>query len=303
VSAGSGKREDRSRGSLTRASEQDRRPLAIIAGGGPLPLSVAEAARGHGRDVFVIALDGFADADFSGFSGTRARIGQLSAMLRAGRGAGCREVVLIGTVHRPKAWRRDVGLADIWTLVTNLDLLWSGDAALLARIVRLFERNGYTVRGAHEVVPELVIPVGEHARARASPRDRRDIDIGVRAARGIGALDIGQCVAVSRGRVLAVEAAEGTDRMLERVAMLNRDAGGSREGVLVKWPQPIQDLRIDMPTIGPETVRRAAAAGLAGIAVAGTRVIGAEIGTMVELADESGMFLTALDPECAATKS
>jgi len=303
VFAGSGKREDRSRRSLTRACEHDRRPLAIIAGGGPLPLTVAEAARGHGRDVFIIALDGFADADFSGFSGTRARIGQVAAIDRELRAAGCREVVLIGTVRRPKTWRRDVGLAGIWTLVTHLDLLWSGDAALLARVVRLIERFGYTVRGADEVVPELLIPVGEFARAAPSPRDRRDIDIGVRAARGIGALDIGQCVAVSRGRVLAVEAAEGTDRMLERVAILNRDAGSSRAGVLVKWPQPIQDLRIDMPTIGPETVRRAAAAGLAGIAVAGTRVIGSEIGTMVELADESGMFLTALDPECAATKS
>jgi hypothetical protein len=278
--------------------------LAIIAGGGQLPLSVAESARDNGRNVFVVALDGFADADFAGFAHTRLRIGQVAAIDRELRAAGCRDVVLIGVVRRPGKWRSDVGLSLIWTLLANLDVLWRGDSALLSRIVRLFERHGYTVRGAHEIAPQLLLPVGDHARTRPGRTERGDIEIGIRAVRALGQLDIGQCVVVARGRVLAVEAAEGTDAMLERVASLNRHAAGRRLGVLVKWPQPIQDLRVDMPTIGPDTVRLAAAAGLAGIAVAGTRVLAVKIDEMIETADRSGMFLTALDPdEAAGTRS
>lgn len=274
--------------------------LAIVAGGGQLPLRVAEAARANGREVLVIALDGLADANFGSFPKQRFRIGQAGAIIRALREADCRDVVLIGSVRRPDRWRADVGVSLFWTLIKNLDLLWSGDATLLSRLVQVVEREGLRVRGAHEVAPQLLLPAGDHARARPNERDRRDIEVGVRAAAGIGALDIGQGVVVARGRVLAAEAAEGTDGMLERAATLNRHEAGVRVGVLVKWPQPIQDLRVDLPTIGPETVRLAAAAGLAGLAVAGERVLAVDVDDMIALADQHGMFLTALDASSAA---
>ena len=270
-------------------------PIAIIAGGGQLPLAVAEAARRAGRKVLVIGLSGFANADFSGFQVRHFRIGQATAIFNTLRREGCADVVLIGAVRRPNRWFRDVGLSFAWLLLRNLNLLWSGDATVLSRLVRMIENEGFVVRGAHEVAPHLVLPAGDHTLATADARDLRDIEVGVRAAREIGALDIGQCVAVSQGRVLAVEAAEGTDSMLERVAILNQRNNGARAGVLVKWPQPIQDLRVDMPTIGPQTVRGAAAAGLAGIAVAGGRVLAVEIETMISLANENGLFLTGLD--------
>ena len=112
----------------------------------------------------------------------------------------------------------------------------------------------------------------------------------------LGALDIGQCVCVARGRVLAVEAAEGTDAMLERAAQFNSGTKTGRAGVLVKWPQPIQDLRVDMPTMGPKTVELAAAAGLAGVVVAAGRVLCVDVDEMVRIADQHDMFLSALDP-------
>ncbi|NND49442.1 MAG: UDP-2,3-diacylglucosamine diphosphatase LpxI [Rhizobiales bacterium] len=270
--------------------------LAIIVGGGLLPLQFAKSARADGRDVFIVALDGFADADFSGFTVKRLRIGQISAMMQAMRAAGCREVVFIGKVQRPATWRRDVGLTLVWTLLRNLDILFSGDAKVLARIVRIFERDGFVIRGAHEIAPQLLLPVGEHGRSRPGKHDQRDIKIGIDAVQALGRLDIGQCVCVARGRVLTVEAAEGTDAMLERAAGLNKAGASGRAGVLVKWPQPIQDLRIDMPTLGPRTVELAAAAKLAGIVVAGERVLGADIDKMLSLADQHGMFFSALDP-------
>lgn len=273
--------------------------IAVVAGGGRLPLCVAEAARASGRKVLVIALDGFADADFGSFPKRRFRIGQMGAIIRALREAGCREVVLIGSVRRPQRWRVDAGLSLFW-LIKNLDLLWSGDATLLSRLIQVAEREGLHVLGAHEVAPQLLLPIGDHTRTRPNERDRRDIEVGVKAAVGIGALDIGQGVVVARGRVLAVEAAEGTDGMLERAATLNRHEAGARVGVLVKWPQPIQDLRVDLPTIGPETVRLAATAGLAGLAVAGDRVLAVDIDDMIALADQHGMFLAALDASSAA---
>ncbi len=274
----------------------DREKLAIIAGGGPLPLSVAQSARASGREVFIVALEGFAAADFSDFVVARLRIGQCAEIMRAMRDAGCRELVLIGKVHRPTKWRRDAGPSLVWTLLKNLDLLWSGDARLLSRIVCFFEREGFTVRGAHEVAPQLLFPPGDHCRINPAARDQRDIEVGLRAVHQLGALDIGQCVCVARGRVLAVEAAEGTDAMLERVALLNKVPNAKRVGVIIKWPQPVQDLRVDMPTVGPRTVELAAAAGLAGIVVAGERVLAVDVDEMVSLADQRGMFLTALDP-------
>ena len=109
----------------------------------------------------------------------------------------------------------------------------------------------------------------------------------------LGRLDVGQGAIVAKGRVLAVEAAEGTDAMLQRCADL-RTSGrtrGARAGVLVKAPKPGQEERIDMPTIGPETLRKAAAAGLAGIAVAAGRVLLAERAATIEAANENKLFL------------
>jgi DUF1009 family protein len=129
---------------------------------------------------------------------------------------------------------------------------------------------------------------------RPSAEDRADIEIALKVVGALGRLDVGQSAVVVKGHVVAVEAAEGTDAMLARCAELceRRKSGrGRRAGVMVKAPKPGQEQRVDLPTIGPDTVRNAAAAGLAGIAVAAGQVLMAERGATVEAANALGLFL------------
>jgi len=278
--------------------------LAIIAGGGPLPLSVACHAQASGRDVFIITLDGFTNCDFSTFDHRGFRITQANAIFNTIKKENCKEVVLIGTVHRPKRWRMDVGISLFFLTLKNLNFMWdiaalayrpnTGDATLLSKIIQGFELQGLKVLGAHEVAPHLNLPVGTITRSKPSSRDHDDIVIGLRAVRTLGELDIGQCVVVVGGRVIAVEAAEGTDQMLKRSMSLNSSSSNKLQGILIKWPQPIQDLRIDMPTIGLRTIINVHEAGLAGVVYAGENVLGVDICKMTEFANRHGLFITGL---------
>lgn len=273
-------------------------PIGLIAGGGALPEMVAKALQAGGREVFVIFLDGFTSPAMRRFPHHAFRITQAGPILGRLRKEGIRDLVVIGNVRRPKFVFRDTGLSIIWHTVRNLDLLRSGDASLLQRLVAWVEREGFRIIGAHELVPSLVVtegPVGAVTPGRAA---EKDIARGFASAIGLGALDIGQGVVVVRNRVLAAEAAEGTDRMLARAAELKADYAAEHgpqppKGVLVKCPQPIQDLRVDMPTIGPKTVEGAIAARLEGIAIAAERVLVYQPEEVRRLADEAGLFVVA----------
>ncbi|MHA1523119.1 MAG: LpxI family protein [Alphaproteobacteria bacterium] len=269
-------------------------PLGIIAGGGGLPATVARAAQAQGREVFIVTLEGFADSELSAFPSVRLRVSQAARILSALRKAGCREVVLVGAMQRPGSWLRDVGPSFLWLAIKNLDLLMSGDASLLSRIIKVLEDDGLIVRGAHEIATQLVVPQGPLGAVRPSKQSCKDIAQGLHVAGQLGVLDIGQGVVVAGGRVLAVEAAEGTDHMLARVGALRAKLPNKPVGVLVKCPQPIQDRRVDMPTIGPTTVRNAAAAGLAGIAIVAGQVLVAEPEETRQLADDLGLFVEAV---------
>lgn len=281
-----------------RSATQSAGPIGIIAGGGALPELIAEGVTARGRGVFIVALEGFAGDGVLKFPHVRARISQGGRIVDELRRAGVHELVLIGDVRRPKGFIWDSGLSTIWYTLRNLDLLRSGDASLLQRVVTVLGRAGFTVLGAHEVMPQLVLPEGPLGRVKPGRLARGDIERGFEAALGLGALDIGQGVVVVRNRVLTAEAAEGTDRMLARAAELKRAYAAEhgaqpRMGVLVKCPQPIQDLRVDMPTIGPRTIQGAAAADLEGVAIAARRVLVHEPEEVRRLADEAGLFVVA----------
>lgn len=282
------------------ASASASGPIGIIAGSGILPGLVAEAAIANGRGVFVVALDGFADKTLTAYPHIWARFGEAARILRQLRSAGVRDLVLVGGLTRPAGlgYLRDVGLSVLWRALRNLDLFGSGDSTMLQRIVTALEREGFNILGAHEVAPDLVLPPIDLGAVSPNAKTQTDITRGFTAALGLGALDIGQGVVVARGRVLAAEAAEGTDAMLARVAGLRAQAArdGRRLkplGVLVKAPQPIQDIRVDMPAIGPETVEGVVNAGLVGIAIAARRVLVLDPEEVRRRADEAGIFITA----------
>jgi DUF1009 family protein len=200
--------------------------------------------------------------------------------------------VIIGGVARPDFSNVRLDLGAIKTLPFIMSLGKGGDDHVLSRVVRFFEEKGYRVHGAGDVAPELLAGEGVLGDRCPSAEDEADIEIAFRVVSALGRLDVGQAAVVARGHVLAVEAAEGTDAMLARCAELHaRSSRRGRAGVMVKAPKPGQEQRVDMPTIGPETVNKAAAAGLAGIALAAGSVLLAERPATIGTANRHGLFL------------
>ena len=280
-----------------RHGEGSASPLGIVAGGGRLPVAVARRAVGAGRPVHIVAIRGAADAEVTAFPHTWVEMGEVGRILAALRGAGCRELIIIGGVKRPDLWRQKYDLGCLVHLPLLLGLTFGGDDTLLGRIIRFFELRGFVVRGAHEIAPELLAGEGALGRLRPGAGELADIETGCRVLEAIGGFDVGQACVVARGHVLAIEAAEGTDRMLMRCRELRQwgdGAAGHRRGVLVKRPKPGQELRVDLPTIGPRTVELAAEAGLKGLAVAGDGVLIAEREAVIARADALGLFVYGL---------
>jgi UDP-2,3-diacylglucosamine hydrolase len=243
--------------------------IGILAGGGRLPLMIAESALARGTLVHIVAIRGEADPEIERFPHTWVNWGQIGRMLTTLRREGGNELVIAGGVRRPDFWhiRPDAGFFAGLPQIVGL-IAAGGDDSVLSRVVRFFEHKGLQVRGAHEIAPDLLAEAGNLLDTELAPEDRRDAEIGFAVRRSLARLDAGQSVVVARERVLAIEGAEGTDRMLERVLDLReREDTTVRRGVLAKGPKPGQELRIDMPAIGPRTVDSVVAAGLAGIVV------------------------------------
>lgn len=267
-------------------------PLGIVAFGGRLPLAIAEAVRAKGRAVFLAAMQGVADPAVAGFPHGYFPAFQVSRLVGLLRGAGCRDVVLAGTVLRPNLSSVRIDLGTLKQIALLFAANVSGDDSLLTRVTRGFEREGFRVLGIGDVAPELIAPEGPLT--RRAPGSQDEIAYGLDVLVDLGIHDVGQAVVVHGNRVIAVEAAEGTTAMIARVAELRANGRfpvSGRAGVLVKGPKPQQELRNDMPALGPDTVEAAVTAGLSGIAWVAGGVLLIDAARMVALADEAGLWL------------
>jgi len=275
-------------------------PLAIICGGGTLPFSVADAVIRAGRRVVLFPLYGWADpAAVMRYPHHWIYVGQFGRLRRLAQREGCREMVLIGTLVRPSLRQIRLDYETIRAMPQVLRAFRGGDDHLLSAVGRIIESYGFRLVGAHEVAPEILVLPGVFGRRTPSERDRRDIERALAVLAATAPFDVGQAAVVAEGYVLALEAAEGTDAMLDRVANLRR-AGRIRSaagiGVLVKAPKGGQDRRFDLPTVGPATVEGVARAGLAGLAVVAGGAIIAEPARVAELADAAGVFVAGVEP-------
>lgn len=276
--------------------------LGLIAGGGGLPLEVAEHCRRTGRPLFVVRLKGFADSGLTAYPGADVGLAELGRCIKALKAAQCEAVCLAGLVARPDFAALKPDLRGLAALPGAVAAARKGDDALLRFLLGEFEKEGFTVEGVHQVTADLALGAGALGRVRPDAEACADASRALEAARALGRLDIGQAAVVCRGLVLAVEAQEGTAALLQRVASLPEAIRGSsrnRAGVLAKAPKPIQETRVDMPTIGPDTLHAAAAAGLAGVAGEAGRLLIVERETVVALADELGLFVVGLEPAAA----
>lgn len=270
------------------------RTLGILAGGGPLPGQVAEAALRAGRTVFIVAFQDFAEADVvAPYPHEVIRLAAAGQILAALRRHGCAELVLIGPVRRPslRDLRPDAEGTRILARIGRG--LFGGDDGLLAALVRVLGEEGFVVRGAHEFLAGAVAAAGLIGGLAPDARARSDIERGIAVVRALGRLDVGQGCVVQDGLVLAVEALEGTDRMLERAGALRQPGPG---GVLVKLVKPGQERRADLPTIGPRTLEGAAAAGLRGVAIEAGGTLLTDRAACIATADRFGLFLVGIEP-------
>jgi UDP-2,3-diacylglucosamine hydrolase len=284
---------------MSRAAAVDQDgPLAMICGGGTLPLAVAESVVRRGRDLVLFPISGHAEpAVVRRYRHHWLRMGQFGAFTRLARAAGCRDVVWIGGLVRPTLWSLRPDFLAIKLLPKIIRAYRGGDNHLLTSVSALFEEQGFHLIGAHEVAPEILVPEGALGRVGASERDREDIAFGFGYLRASGAFDIGQAAVVAGKRILAVEAAEGTDQMVARVAELRasgRIGVPAGTGVLVKAPKPGQDQRFDLPSIGPRTVTGVSRARLAGIAVVSDQTVIADAESVVREADRAGIFVVGV---------
>jgi UDP-2,3-diacylglucosamine hydrolase len=274
------------------------RRIGILAGGGTLPLEVARSAALRGHAVKIIELEGQADADYSAFPTETLNWGKFGRIVRSLKAAGVQDVVMVGRVKRPdmRKIRPDFGLLKALGTVLKI-LASSGDDSLLRAVLQCFESYGFRVIGAADAAPELLIGEGTQGVVSPSVSVLPSIKCGFEVVRVLGPHDVGQAVVVAGARVEAIEAAEGTDAMLLRVGMQRIATGAARGGVLVKRPKPGQELRVDMPVIGPETVRRASEAGLDGIVVLAGQALIADRAETLRAADEAGLFVSGVpDP-------
>lgn len=270
-----------------------RRVVGILAGGGSLPAEVAAQVVAGGGDVHIVAIEGEGDRDLSAFPLTRVGWAQTGGMLRALRDAGVTEMVIVGSVRRPdlSAIKPDLGFLLNLPAIARV-IATTGDDGVLSSVVRFFENKGFKVVSPIDIAPGLLVGEGPLGAVRADAHDMTDIARGFEVVRALGPFDVGQAVVVADGRIEVIEGAENTDAMLARLTMQRQQTdGGRRRGVLVKRPKPRQEMRVDMPAIGPGTVTRALAAGLRGIAVLAKGAIALERAELIRSADAGGLFI------------
>jgi DUF1009 family protein len=280
-----------------RLGQGDR--VAVVAGSGRLPVSVASSLAASGHRPFVLLVTGEADAldDLKAFDHEEIGLGEFATLPARLRRHAVTHLVFSGGIGRRPSWREiRINATLLRFIVRTVRALRQGDDGLLGALVRAMEQEGIKVVGAHEVAPDLLAAQGVLTKAQPTAADRRDLDAAGRAARAIGALDIGQGAIAIGGRAVALEGIEGTDGLLARTKDMRGHGrlAGKKRGVLVKCAKPQQELRVDLPTIGPLTVEAAHAAGLAGIGIEAGRALILDYETMVARADALGLFVVGL---------
>ena len=280
------------------ATEEERIELpdkiAILAGGGDLPAVVLEACRMRGVEAFIVAFEGHTDPDFVyGRAHLWTRLGAVGTILKTLKSHNISDIVMIGKVRRPSLaeLRPDMKAAAFFAKAGFKAL--GGDDSLLKALRAYLEEEGLRIHGAHTLARGLLAPKGLVGKVKPIESDMASIKRGVDVLKGMASLDIGQAVVVQEGLVLGVEAAEGTDALIERCGGLKR---AGRGGILVKLAKDGQDEDMDLPTIGPRTIELAVQAGLSGIAFHAERSLLLKKEEVEEIANQHKLFVVGINP-------
>ncbi len=273
------------------ASPSNTKPIGILAGGGQVPVEIADAISRRGDKVYLLAIDANASSLISAYPHDRISIGQIGQMLGLFRHHRCRCLVIAGHLSRPDLSRLRLDLGFFIHLRTILSLLRGGDDGVLRRVIGFFERQDFVVVGIADVAPELLASEGRLTGDEVAGSSMRDVSRGYELIRQLGSFDIGQAVVVRDGKVIAIEGVDGTDAMLGRLAEAGGESEAVADGTLIKATKPGQELRIDLPTIGIATVAACKKAGIATIAVEAGRSVIAEREATIELANQNSVSI------------
>lgn len=272
-----------------------RNPIGIVAGGGVLPDELAKALLKNNTPFFVAAIKDETTASFDPAVSSQFTWGEIGKILKYFKTHNCRELVLLGQITKRPEFSSIIGDAGTMRLLPKIvTAMTGGDDSLLRKVIKLIENEGFSVLSIEGIAPELFLAEGHFAGPRFPNKLTPELIQALAALKDLGKHDVGQALVIENGRVIAVEGAEGTDAMLERVANLRQSKRISQKpknGFLVKMTKAGQDRRVDLPTIGPNTIINAAAAGLAGIVGEAGYVLLAEREKIKDLAKKNKVFL------------
>lgn len=277
---------------MSAAEESSLSKLGVIAGGGVLPQRLLQACDKRGRSTFVVGFEGQTTPDtLEGREYLLTHLGAGGKIIDTLKAHGIRDIVLIGSIRRPSftELKPDLRTAGFFAKIAMKAL---GDDSLLKALRAELEAEGFTVHGIQNFAADLCVAAGTLGKCRPRKEDWTDINRGLEIVSRLGSLDIGQAAIVQEGIVLGVEAAEGTDELIRRCGNLKRKGRG---GVLIKLSKPGQDEDLDLPTIGPQTVRLCAENGFTGIVLEAGRTLLLDEIEVRALADEHKIFVLALN--------
>lgn len=264
--------------------------IGLIAGGGQFPLIFSESAKKKGFTIFAAAYIDEADPKLKEYVDEIEwfHLGQVRRLIRYFKLNQVSKAVMIGTIQKTRMFS-DVK-PDIKAISLILGMKHTHDDGVLRAFAGVLEKEGIKIHASTFLLPELMAPPGCWTKRKPNRSEMSDIELGWRCAKEIGRLDIGQCVVVGGGTVLAVEAIDGTDETIKRGAAL-----GSGSAVVVKTCKPNQDIRFDMPAIGIDTIKTMNRAGATVLAVEAQNAVVFDREEMVDFANQVNIAIIAMD--------
>ncbi len=270
--------------------------LGIIAGKGSLPAQIIDACKVSKRDFFVIAFaESFNPEVMENVPHAVVRIGAVGEALAHLRAASVTEIVMAGGIKRPSFTSLKPDAAGAALLKKLGMAFFAGDDALLKAITAFFEEEGFSVVGVDKILNEILAHEGVFGKIQPDSAFYSDITIGMAAAKNIGALDIGQAAIVESGVVLGTEDSQGTDALIERCGKLKKSQ--NKNGVLVKAKKPNQEEKVDLPSIGVQTIDALHRNGFSGVAVEAGHSLIIDKKELIKKADEYGIFVVGVKYE------
>ena len=265
--------------------------LAIIAGNGSIPFYLIEECKKIGREYCLIIIEGHGKELSVKYNPDYiVSLAKMGRAVKYVKNIGIKHILMVGGVKRPSL--KNI-IPDLWTakFLTTISSKVRGDNSVLSKLTKALEKEGFIIVAPEEVLPNLICPKGTLGKVKPNQQNNEDISTGYRIAKIIGANDIGQSIIIENGLVIAVEAAEGTDRMIKRSLNLKKE---KKAGVLIKVIKPMQDKRIDRPVIGIDTIKAVKKAGLDGIALESNEILILNYSDVILYADEEGLFVEGI---------